>query len=105
SHESQELSDHALIKRQRRGQLDEDGASFLCEALCLSQKCDKRFSRAPKREFMRNRSWHLDGEQEIARRAVTPLCIGGRGVRPIERRVDLGTSEETRVALEVAPWR
>ena len=47
SHEGKELGDHALIEHERGRQLDEDGTPFLCEAVCLSQKCDERLSCAP----------------------------------------------------------
>src|SRR4051812_47714560 len=50
---------------------------------------------------MRNRSRHLDGEQEIVGRALSPFRICGRRVRAMERRVDLRTSEQTCVALQV----
>ena len=86
SHQSQELTDHALIKRQRRGQLDEDGASFLREALCLSQKGDKRFPRVnpvnPKMlAFCTNErgSWELCLIADMVDAPSTVVILSDRG--------------------------
>src|SRR4026207_76755 len=54
---------------------------------------------------MRNRPGHLDGEPEIDRRAIAPLRVRRRGVRPVKRRVDLCATQPARVALEMRSSR
>ena len=105
AHQVQKWGHDGGVKRQRRRQLHEYRPSFLGQAVGLGQKRDKWFSRVLQLQFMCNRPGHLDGEPKIRRGAVTPLRVGGGGVRPVKRRIDLSATERARVALEMRSCR
>src|SRR5688572_21423143 len=54
---------------------------------------------------MCNRPRYLHREPKCWRSAVTPLRVGGKGVWPVERRIDLGAIELTSVALQMRSSR
>src|SRR5688572_12382732 len=105
SQKVQEWGHDGRIKRQRRRQLHKDWPPFPGQAVGLSQKRYQRLARVLQLSVMRNYSRHLDGEPKIRRRAVAPLRVGGRGVRPVERRIDLSAAEHLCISFEVGAWR
>ena len=86
------------------GSCTSTGPRFSGQAVGLDQKRDEWLPRVLQLQFMRNRAGHFDGEPKIRRRAIAPLRVGGRGVRPIERRIDLSATERPRVSFEVRSW-
>jgi hypothetical protein len=89
SHLIQKCLYYRTVKRQRRRQLQEQGTSFISQAVGLSQKRDEWFVRLPQLLFVGDRSRYLDRESKVRRSAITPFRVGGGGVRPVERRIDL----------------
>ena len=104
-HHIQKRGHHSRVKRERRRQLQEQRASLISQAVGLSQKHAERFSRVVQPQFVGNRPRDLDREAKTRRSAITPLRVGGEGVWPVERRIDLCAIEPARVALEMRSSR
>ena len=110
AHQVPKWGDDGGIKREGRRQLHQEWPSFLGQTISLSQKRHQGLTRVLQLQFMGNRPRHLHSEPKIRRSTIPPLCVGGRGVRPIERRIDFSASERPCVSFEMCsrpgePWR
>jgi hypothetical protein len=84
-----------------RRQLDQQATELVSKSAGLGEKRIEQSARANETEFMADRPRQLYREAEVRRDGGGPLLIGARPVRAVERRVDLGRRELTRVALEM----